>query len=193
MAFCINPTPLLKFRCFLILIRQHVPLPDALFLDIVFSQAPLWLLESVRNKPLFHGLLLRLSIALWYPQHVNYNGFNTFFRICIFLFSLPTLPFVTTIPLFTLLRILIFMREPNIQNLVAILFNKSLLMALFTFSMFLLEVNLLICLLSPYIFLLSRLLLSSSAFTIFMPILRGGDKDIIYLLLLCILIEISYI
>jgi len=37
MAFCINPTPLLKFRRFLILIGQHVPLPDALFLDIVFS------------------------------------------------------------------------------------------------------------------------------------------------------------
>jgi len=37
MAFCINPTPLLKFTRFLILIGQHVPLPDALFLDIVFS------------------------------------------------------------------------------------------------------------------------------------------------------------
>jgi len=36
-GFCINPTPLLKFRRFLILIGPHVPLPDALFLDIVFS------------------------------------------------------------------------------------------------------------------------------------------------------------
>jgi len=69
----------------------------------------------------------------------------------------------------------------------------SLLMVLFTFFMFLLEVNLLICLLSPYILLLSGLLLPSWAFTIFMPTLRRGDKDIIYLLFLFILIEISYI
>ena len=66
-------------------------------------------------------------------------------------------------------------------------------MVLFTFSMFLLEVNLLICLLSPYILLLSGLLLPSWAFIIFMPTLRRGDKEIIYLLLLFILIEISYI
>ena len=136
MAFCINPTPLLKFMCFLILIGQHVPLPDALFLDIVFSQAPLWLLGSLRNKPLFHGLLLRLSIAPWHPWHVNYNGFNTFFKIYIFMYSLPTLPFVTIIMLFTLPKISLFMREPSTQNLIATLFDKSLLMVLFTFSMF---------------------------------------------------------
>jgi len=65
-------------------------------------------------------------------------------------------------------------------------------MALFSFSMFLLEVNLLICLQSPYILLLFGLLLRSWAFTMLMPTLRGGDKDIIYILLLFILIEISY-
>ena len=89
MAFCINPTPLLKFRHFLILIGQHVPLPDALFLDILFSQAPLWLLGSLRNKPLFHGLLLRLSVAPWHPWHVNYNGFNTFFQDLYFFVPTP--------------------------------------------------------------------------------------------------------
>jgi len=41
------------------------------------------------------------------------HGFNTFFRICVFLFPLPTLPFVTTILLFTLPRIPLFMREPS--------------------------------------------------------------------------------
>jgi len=66
-------------------------------------------------------------------------------------------------------------------------------MSLSAFSMFLLQVNLSICLLSHYILLLFGLLLPSWVFTIFMPTLRGGDKDIIYLLLLIILIEISYI
>ena len=49
----------------------------------------------------------------WHPWHVNYNGFNTFFKICIFMFPLPTLSFVTTILLFTLPRIPLFMREPS--------------------------------------------------------------------------------
>ena len=37
MAFYIDPTSLLQFMCFLIRIGQHMPLPDALFMDIVFS------------------------------------------------------------------------------------------------------------------------------------------------------------
>ena len=82
MAFCINPTPLLKFRHFLILIRQHVPLPDALFLDIVFSQAPLWLLESIRNKPLFHILLLRLQWIQYLFQDFHFSVLTPYTAFC---------------------------------------------------------------------------------------------------------------
>jgi len=66
--------------------------------------------------------------------------------------------------------------------LIVILSNKSLLMVLSTFSMFLLQVNLLICLLSHCI-LLSGLLLLNWTFTIFMFILRGVDIDIIFFIL----------